>query len=161
MKTKICDKCLLFVIPIILLSSCSQMSKTNRLKQEYGSIQLLLDHSKDYSRNWINSNEYTNTIKNEKCFDTTGEIYNLLYNLEYKKVSDRSVQFYSQSDIYIRYSIPFDDYAGIYLRDDGYGRIDVGPDLSIGLSIKFKANIETTNEIFEVANVLLADFINK
>ena len=163
------------LIPIIIcfLSSCSSFQKWKSMidednsskkafQEEYASIQLLLDHSKDYTLNWINSNEYKNLVSNQKqrCYDLEGIVYNLFYNAEYKIVTKEDVSFHAQTDTYVQYSIPYDDYAGIELRNDGYGVYRVNPDLSsLNVTVWFKFEQEITNSIFDVVNTMLAPFI--
>ena len=150
-------KTTLLILSTSFLTSCGK----NPLYEEYGTIQKFLNHGKDYSLNWVNSNLYPNKYNNAKCFDSDGVLYNLLYDIDFKEISKSEAAISISEDVYIQYGIPFDDAASIYLKSNGTGYIGVAPDLSQSLMVYIQVDQQTTDKIFEAANNLLARFVEK
>ena len=150
-------KTTLLILSTSFLASCYK----NPLYEEYGTIQKFLNHGKDYSLNWVNSNLYPYKYNNAKCFDSDGVLYNLLYDIDFKEISRSEAAISILEDVYIQYGIPFDDAASIYLKSNGNGYIRVAPDFSSGLMVYIQVDQQTTDIIFEAANNLLARFVEK
>lgn len=150
-----------FILLSVLLCGCRFLeSDQDRLKKEYGTIELFLKHFNKPAVNWVNSYEYENRSDRQKYYDTDGVIYAILKGASFNEVSEkeyRSGSFFQQGTNWVEYSGPYDDAANIRVYEDGYGSISVMPDLNPGMSVYFKTNTNTTELLFLRINEMLPD----
>ena len=116
----------------------SEYESNLRIKDDYGTIQKLLEnHIGSYRIDWNYSKKDDGTIRDK------------LYVLDFEEIKKDEYYKY-KSNNYFEYGFPFDDYAGIYLTDSGYGYIEICPDLSPSYNYYFKTNKDEANELYQL-----------
>lgn len=129
-----------------------------RMDEQYGSVQRYLDHFDKTELNLISTNKYHDN-KN-KCFDETGEFYNLLYNADNNEIKMTASSFDTSDFNSFSYQVPYNDFSYLILRSDGVAQIYVAPDLNQSFVKYFQFDQETTNYIIQRANEVLAEYYN-
>lgn len=149
-------KLLLSSLIALSLTSCAYFDglerDEKRLKEEYGTIQLLLKNTDNAPRCSI----YFYTGKQEELvgYDTDSTIYNILYNASFEEI-EKFDRFYRPAKS-IEYNIPFDDSASITTYESGLGYLLVYPDLSPGLEVYFQIDQTSATALYQAVNEVMA-----
>lgn len=151
----------LFYIPLALMSYSDHQNQM-KFKEEYGTIQKLLDKNTEGKYYWVDKKTGGGSYQEWKtrCYDVDNKLYNALYSLEYREVEFGEGPK-KPNDVFI-YHVPFDDGAYICIYDNGAGYMGVFPDglTYSSLYVYFVIDREVAEELVNLANSMLEAHTN-
>lgn len=148
-------------IASILVSSCVFLSgcfgrylyiaaeEDLRYREKYGTLEECLTEFDGYQRYWLTSKQYPGGKDLPKYYDENGEIHKILKRASFKEINNKTYKEKRDRSLdWVRYNIPYDDFAYIEVYANGLGSICIAPDLNPSVDTYFKTDLNTVELLF-------------